>query len=505
MYAMVQSLIEQREFEPIYVNQKQDEVWLQKYSRKNTTIIRFIQKGFNWKNELKTDMARTFNRYEALKQFIFGKNVVIHNIYVSTHPPVDSWEMLKQPAHYKKKKTVSQHMYYIDDLDGGEEMNRLSKNLKIESRFHIPPIAVVDQEIAVHTYRTEIALMLKKQQKEIKSILFYGKPKFVYALIVLNILYFFWIEFNGGSTDTETLIQYGANYNPAIMEGEWWRLGTSMFMHIGLMHLGMNMLALYYLGSAVEQIFGSKRFMATYMIAGIGAGIASFSFTSSISAGASGAIFGMFGVLLYFGMIHKKLFLQTMGMSIVFILGINLVFGFMVPMIDNSAHVGGLIAGFIAASIIQLPSQKNHWIRLLGIGICIVSIIGLLWFGFENEENKVLYELSEIEELQIDKEFDTVIDRTTSLLDQSDIHVPQLLFQRSYAYIMLYNYEAALEDLEAVIELEDTMIPEAYYNAALVYLELNDIELAKERVEKAYDLQPENKDIKKLYEKIQKY
>lgn len=344
--------------------------------------------------------------------------------------------------------------------------------------------------------------MLKKQKEQIRNILFFGKPRFVYLLIALNVLYFFVIETNGGSMDTETLITYGAKYNPLIMDGEWWRIITSMFMHIGFLHLAMNMLALYYLGVAVEQIFGSKRFVFMYMFAGIGAGIASFSLSSSISAGASGAIFGLFGVLLYFGLIHKKLFLQTMGSSIIVIIGINLVFGFMVPMVDNSAHVGGLMSGFLAASIIQLPRQANKKIRLLGTIAAAIGVSILLWFGFNNNSNAVMYELHTIEDLQEEQRFEEVIERTTELLANEDTHAAQLLFQRSYALIMTDQHEQALEDLEEVIELEDTMIPEAYYNAALLHLEMGDVELAKERIKIGYELQPENEDIENLYEEI---
>ncbi|MFP3361059.1 rhomboid family intramembrane serine protease, partial [Planococcus sp. SIMBA_143] len=83
--------------------------------------------------------------------------------------------------------------------------------------------------------------------------------------------------------------------------------------------------------------------------------LASFAFSYNISAGASGALFGLFGALLFFGVIYKKVFFQTMGRGVLIILAINIVFGFLVPQVDYSAHLGGLAAGFIASAIIHLP------------------------------------------------------------------------------------------------------------------------------------------------------
>src|SRR5699024_11372229 len=113
-----------------------------------------------------------------------------------------------------------------------------------------------------------------------------------------------------------------------------------------------------------ERIYGSTRFVIIYFISGIIGGLTSFAFNTHIAAGASGALFGLFGALLYFGVIHKQLFYQTMGKSVIFILLINLAFGFLVPQIDMGAHVGGLIGGFISAAIASLQYQNNSFILI---------------------------------------------------------------------------------------------------------------------------------------------
>src|SRR5699024_12844238 len=99
---------------------------------------------------------------------------------------------------------------------------------------------------------------------------------------------------------------------------------TSMFLHIGLLHLVLNMIALYYIGAIAERIYGSIRFTFIYLLAGIAGSLSSFAFDTHISAGASGATFGLFGALLYFGLIHQRLFQRTVGTSSVFMFIINL-------------------------------------------------------------------------------------------------------------------------------------------------------------------------------------
>ena len=112
------------------------------------------------------------------------------------------------------------------------------------------------------------------------------------------------MEMFGSSRNPYLLILFGAKYNPLILEGEWWRLITPMFLHIGLIHLVMNSFALYYLGTAVERIYGRYRFLFIYLFAGFAGTLASFLFSpDSISAGASGGIFGLFGALLFFGIL----------------------------------------------------------------------------------------------------------------------------------------------------------------------------------------------------------
>src|SRR5690625_4153209 len=273
--------------------------------------------------------------------------------------------------------------------------------------------------------------MIYKKNKAIKDLFSFGKPIFTYILLAINLMMFFILEINGGSTDVETLIQFGAKYNPYMIDGEWWRLVSSMFLHIGFLHLAMNIVAFYYLGVAVERIYVSSRFLIIYFLAGIAGSLTSFTFAMNVSAGASGAIFGLFGALLFFGIVHKKVFFQTMGRNIITIVAINIVLGFVIPQIDIGAHLGGLIAGFIASAIVYLPREKRITIQFSALIIYLLLLSGLFLFGINSTTNTVTYHLIKIEEYIEEKDYEMVISQATESLEDPGEFSAELLFQRS--------------------------------------------------------------------------
>lgn len=134
-----------------------------------------------------------------------------------------------------------------------------------------------------------------------------------------------------------------------ILAGEYWRLITPVFLHAGIFHIFMNSYILYALGPNLEQAFGSVRFVLMYLAAGFLATSASFALPPEVrSLGASGAVFGMAGVLLiYLYRRRRSTFIAQYLRSILVFIGINLVFGFLWPGIDNVAHIGGLLGGII--------------------------------------------------------------------------------------------------------------------------------------------------------------
>jgi membrane associated rhomboid family serine protease len=178
----------------------------------------------------------------------------------------------------------------------------------------------------------------------------------VYALIVLNVAMYIFLETHGGSQDTATLERYGAKDDFAIIhQGQWWRLITPMFLHAGLVHLGVNMFSLYMVGPLYERCVGSARFLYVYFFAGICGSVFSLAASKDPAVGASGAIFGIFGALGVYFFRNRKLFgrlSRALVGQVAVLSAINLLIPNVVGGIDGWAHLGGLLSGMAAAWLV---------------------------------------------------------------------------------------------------------------------------------------------------------
>ncbi|MGG9963961.1 rhomboid family intramembrane serine protease [Ferruginibacter sp. SUN106] len=205
-----------------------------------------------------------------------------------------------------------------------------------------------------------------------------------YAIMAINVVVFILMAINGaGIFEANGLVhvKWGSNYTPLTLSGDWWRLITNVFIHFGIIHLAMNMYCLYMVGVYLEPMLGKVKYTVAYLCTGVLASLVSLWWHKEgvNSAGASGAIFGMYGLflaLLTTNLIPKQMrqpLLQSIGIFVVY----NLVYG-MKGGVDNSAHVGGLVSGFVIGYIYVLgikkekEGQKLQW---------IVPVIALLTAG----------------------------------------------------------------------------------------------------------------------------
>ena len=203
----------------------------------------------------------------------------------------------------------------------------------------------------------------KEKIKNFFSVFIPSKELLITPILLdLNILLFLLMILSGVdfmAPDNISLLKWGGNYRPVTLDGEWWRLITNCFLHIGIIHLFMNMYALIYIGILLEPILGTMRFISAYLLSGIIASVASIWWHDfTISAGASGAIFGMYGVFLAIlttKLIDKKT-REGLLTSISFFIGFNLLYG-VKGGIDNAAHIGGLLCGIIIGYLF-IPSLR---------------------------------------------------------------------------------------------------------------------------------------------------
>jgi rhomboid protease GluP len=189
-------------------------------------------------------------------------------------------------------------------------------------------------------------------------------------------LFFLTYIFGSGSEDTLTLYNFGAVYAPSVKSGEVYRLLLGTFLHAGIIHLICNMYSLFVIGTQVENFVGKRKFLGIYLISAISGSLLSCVFSDYLSVGASGAIFGLLGSLLYFGY-HYRLYLGSVVRSqIIPIIVLNLFLGFMLNGIDNAAHIGGLIGGFLATMALGINGKSTKGERINA------AIVLIIYFAF---------------------------------------------------------------------------------------------------------------------------
>ena len=190
-------------------------------------------------------------------------------------------------------------------------------------------------------------------------------------LIAVNVLIFFLLSFQGMTEDAIFMLDHGAMYVPYIVEGkEYYRLFTSMFLHFGFEHLMNNMVMLAVIGWNLELEIGKIKFLIIYFVSGFCGNILSLGWDIhfddyAVSAGASGAIFGIVGALLYVALRNKGRIGNVSGRGILFMIILSLYYGFAGEGVDNFAHVGGLLSGFLLAVLLyrkrKYKRSMNPW------------------------------------------------------------------------------------------------------------------------------------------------
>lgn len=185
-------------------------------------------------------------------------------------------------------------------------------------------------------------------------------------LAAVNVIVFFYLTFQGMTEDGAFMLEHGAMYVPYVLgKGEYYRLFSSMFMHFGFEHLANNMVMLLVIGFTLEREIGTIKFLIIYLLSGLGGNILSavwdvMSESFAVSAGASGAIFGIVGALLYVAIRNHGRIGEMSGRGLVFMVILSLYYGFTSGGVDNFAHIGGLLSGFILSVLLYWKRQRKY-------------------------------------------------------------------------------------------------------------------------------------------------
>ena len=367
--------ITEKNYNPVILQGAKNEIWLENLNS-DYKIIRIVSNYIHNNEQLNFDLYRSSTIIKKIKKQTFSFSMNTLSIFINLGDNVD-----------KEKIRPSKEMDFvgITDID---ELNKCDNVLKVF------PDIITDtkfDEEGVNLFMKitdDIAHKNEENGKRAEEIFAIRKPYVTYALLAINILLFIIMVFVSGDGiygfQTETLVKFGGNVKSLVLNGKYWRLIASAFLHDGFLHLICNMYALYVLGIQLENFFGKTRFAIIYLFSAITGNLLSLVFADPnvVSIGASGAIFGLFGSLLYFGYYYRVYLGTVLRTQIVPVILINLLFGIVTPGIDNAAHIGGLIGGvFISMGIgVKFKSTKSDMIN--GMIVSTLYLLFLIYMGF---------------------------------------------------------------------------------------------------------------------------
>lgn len=356
-----------KNYNPIVLHGAKNEIWLENLNS-DYKIIRIVSNYIHNDEQLNFDIYRTKQIMKSIKKKTFSFKVPTLSIFLNLGDNVHFEE-----TDYDFIKCLN--VKNVDDIAKSNTLLEIFPDINENLNYKEEGMDLFIKLTGEINKKTEDDAIKAEDVFKVK------KPIVTYILIAINILVFMAMYlFGNGSNDPLTLLKFGANSRYFVTEfNEYYRLITSCFIHIGFIHLLFNCYALYIIGSQVESFYGKAKYLIIYLVSGISGSLLSICFNNSISAGASGAIFGLLGSLLYFGY-HYRLYLgNAIKNQIIPVIILNLLLGFINSGIDNAAHIGGLISGIFASMAcgVKFKSSKSSIIN--GIILTIIFIIFMFY------------------------------------------------------------------------------------------------------------------------------
>ena len=348
-------------YSPIILHGAQNEIWLENLES-DCKIIRIVSNYIHNDEQLNFDLFKTKQIIRRIKRKTFSFKMDALSIFLN----------LGENVHLNNFKNMVEHVSVVEI----ENMEDLENCKEVKDKF---PKILEDTDFKEKGLELFVKItedLNKKNQEDsakIESVFKMKKPIVTYSLIAI-------IELLYGINETA---YYGANIAEYIRAGEIYRLITSAFMHAGVFHLICNMYCLYILGPQLESFFGKMKFLTIYLVSAVAGNLMSMLFTTGASVGASGAIFGLFGAMLYFGYHYRVYLGNVMKSQLLPLIIMNLLLGFLISGIDNAAHIGGLIGGTLITIALGVKYHSttfekiNGWI-MIGIFMLFMSYMAFV-------------------------------------------------------------------------------------------------------------------------------
>ena len=372
---LIHYFITDQGYNPVLLHGAKDEIWLEK-SDGDYRIIRIVSNYIHNNEQLDMDIIRTSQILKRIKRKMFsfrmnalsifvnlGENVKIENSVVNNIECVD----LKSFDDISKFKNI---------------INAFPNILEIEN----------DKEKGIELFlklTDDINHKNLEENKKVEDVFSKKNPIITYSLIFINIIIYVLIAIVGSNIidfDNRILYKYGALVNADAFYNsfDYFRLFISIFLHGGLLHLLFNMYSLYIIGPQIENFYGKFKFLIIYIFSGLCGNLLSMLFLPdlTVSVGASGAIFGLLGSLVYFGYHYRVYLGGVIKSQIIPLIVINLFIGYMSSGINNIAHIGGLIGGVLISKALGVKYKSSKSDIINGFVMTLVFVGFLIYMVF---------------------------------------------------------------------------------------------------------------------------
>ena len=361
--------ITEQNYNPIILQGAQNEIWLENLNGEHK-IVRIVSNYIHNDEQFSFDIYRTKQIMKKIKKKTMSLSINALSIFINIGDNVST-----ENTNFDNVDCV--YLSGIEDLNNyeflKEEFPTITDNTDFKEK---------GMELFIKL-TTEISKKSESESMKADDVFAKKKPVVTYTILAINIIVFILMYILGnGSKDVQTLLNFGANYGLLIKNGEYYRLITSAFLHIGLIHLLVNSYALYVIGPQVESFFGKTKYIIIYLMSAVFGNLLSMLFTDGISAGASGAIFGLLGSILYFGY-HYRVYLDgVLKSQIIPLIVLNLLIGFTLSGIDNAAHIGGLVGGVLVSMAVGVKYKSTNTEKTNGIVMSIIMLVFLIYMAF---------------------------------------------------------------------------------------------------------------------------
>lgn len=354
--------ITEKNYNPVILQGAENEIWLENM-KENYKIVRIVSSYIHNNEQLHFDQFKAKKIGKNIQHKVFSWDMNILSIYMD----------LGENAHIEDSKDMKSIQISGDeDLKNLDTLNEDFPDIRKKLTF---------TEKGMELFLKITEDINKKNQSDAKHVneVFEKKTPYIsYALIAINV--FIYLFFNLIGKYDSVLNQF-CLYGPLVRIGEYYRLFSCMFLHADIFHLLFNCYAIYVIGPQLESYLGRTKFIIIYLFSGFLGSLLSITMSTNPSVGASGAIFGLLGSLLYFGY-HYRLYLGTVLKSqIIPLIVINLLYGFVVAGIDNAAHIGGLIGGVLMTSCLGVKYKSSKSEQINGIIITTIFTVFMIYMA----------------------------------------------------------------------------------------------------------------------------